>query len=171
MDVVFESKRLLFRKIVKSDFQNLCSVLQDKEVMYAWEHAFTDEEVNNWIDKNLERYSNEGYSYFAVIEKDTDHFIGVMGPLIEQMEDGEQIGIGYILNKQYWGKGYAVEGARASLDYAFQYLKADKVIAHIRPNNLPSRKVAEKLGMKIEGEYIKHYKGKEMVHLIYSRGK
>ncbi|MDF2930032.1 GNAT family N-acetyltransferase [Anaerospora sp.] len=171
MDVVFESKRLLFRKMVKSDFQNLCPVLQDKEVMYAWEHAFTDEEVNSWIDKNLERYSNEGYSYFAVIEKDTDYFIGVMGPLIEQTEAGEQIGIGYILNKQYWGKGYAVEGARASLDYAFQYLNADRVIAHIRPNNLPSRKVAEKLGMEIEGEYIKHYKGKEMLHLIYSRGK
>lgn len=168
LEVMFESERLLFRKIVKSDFYHLCSILQDKEVMYAWEHEFTDEEVKNWIDKNLNRYSNEGYSYFAVIEKYTYRFIGVIGPLLEKIGVGEQIGIAYILNKRYWGKGFAVEGAKASMEYAFQHLGADKVIAQIRPNNLPSRKVAEKLGMTIEGEYMKQYKDKEMLHLVYS---
>lgn len=49
----------------------------------------------------------------------------------------------------------------------FQHLEADKVIAQIRPNNLPSRKVAEEPGMKIESEYMKPYKGKEMLYLIY----
>lgn len=169
MDVIFESERLLFRKIVRSDFDNLCPILQDREVMYAWEHAFSDEEVNNWIDGNQERYSRDGYSYFAALEKDTHRFIGVIGPLLEQTESGARIGIGYILDKRYWGKGYAVEGARAAVEYAFQQLQTDKVIAQIRPTNLPSRKVAEKLGMTIEGEYMKHYKGKEMLHLIYSR--
>lgn len=72
------------------------------------------------------------------------------------------------LKQKFWNKGYAVEGVRASVEYAFKTLNANKIIAQIRPENSSSRKVAEKLGMKIESEYIKHYKGKDMLHLIYS---
>lgn len=171
MNWIIESKRLNFRKISKSDFNSLRTILQDSEVMYAWEHAFTDEEVNEWINKNLIRYANEGYSYFAVIVKSTNDFIGVIGPLIEDINGTQHIGIAYILNKRYWGKGYALEGAEACINYAFSKLNADKVIAQIRPNNLPSRRIAEKLNMKIESEYVKHYNNIDMPHLIYSRTK
>ena len=171
MDVLFESERLLFRKITKGDFHDLCVILKDAGTMYAWEHAFSDEEVHSWIDHNLKRYANEGYSYFAAIGKADHHLIGVIGPLTEWIEGEARIGIAYILNKQYWGKGYALEGAAAAMHYAFLHLRAEKVIAQIRPNNLPSRKVAEKLGMQIEGEYIKRYRNKDMPHLIYSRTK
>ena len=166
-----ESKRLNFRKITKDDFNNLQPILQDLEVMYAWEHAFTDEEVYEWIDKNLIRYANEGYSYFAVTEKSTNDFIGVMGPLIEEINGTRHIGIAYILNKKYWGKGYGIEGAEACMNYAFSKLNADKVIAEIRPNNISSRKIAEKLNMQIESEFIKHYNNIDMPHLIYSKTK
>ncbi|SHK88945.1 GNAT family N-acetyltransferase [Desulforamulus aeronauticus] len=171
MQWILQSERLAFRKIDRDDFKDLCTMLQDIEVMYAWEHAFTDEEVYEWIDKNLIRYENEGFSYFAAIEKATGKFVGVIGPLIEEIDGIPYTGIAYILNKNFWCKGYAVEGAKACMDYAFAKLNADKVIAQIRPNNFPSRKVAEKLGMKIESEYTKHYNGSDMLHLIYSRTK
>ena len=73
-----------------------------------------------------------------------------------------------IVNKNFWGKGYALEGANACMQFAFEVLHAEKVIAQIRPGNLRSRKVAEKLGMKIEGEFAKQYRGVNMPHLIYS---
>lgn len=53
--------------------------------------------------------------------------------------------------------------------YAFDRLGAQKVIAEIRPENRPSRRVAERLGMWVEREFVKHYRGKEMPHLIYSK--
>ncbi len=171
MQWILESERLGFRNISKDDFNNLCLILQDAEVMYAWEHAFSDDEVHDWINKNLTRYSNEGFSYFAAIEKSTDKFIGVVGPLKANIDGTAYIEIAYIFNKAFWGKGYAYEGAKACVNYSFDKLKADKVIAQIRPDNLPSRKVAEKLGMKMEGEYLKHYNGKDIPHLIYCRTK
>lgn len=166
--VIYETERLSFRKIKKEDFDELCLILKDSEVMYAWEHAFTDDEVLAWIEKNLSRYGNEGYSYFAVILKETGKLIGLMGPLVEEIEGSKYTGIAYIFNKDYWHKGYALEGAKATLAYAFKVLKADYVIAEIRPENKASRRLAESLNMQIEGEFIKKYKGKEMVHLIYS---
>ncbi|MGE7624159.1 GNAT family N-acetyltransferase [Viridibacillus sp. NPDC096237] len=144
---------------------------QDIEVMYAWGHAFSDGEVLEWIEKNLIRYDQDGFSYFAAIEKETGEFIGVIGPMIDTIEGISYIEIAYILDKAFWGKGYAVEGAKACLDYAFNELEADKVIAQIRPDNLASSKVAEKIGMEIEGEYMKHYRGRDILHLIYSKTK
>lgn len=171
MKWMMESDRLYFRKITKNDFNNLKPILQDIEVMYAWEHAFTDEEVLEWIDKNLVRYDNEGYSYFSVIEKLTNQFIGVAGPLLEDINGVKYIGIAYIIDKKYWGKGYGFESAKTSMDYAFNNLNAEEVIAQIRPNNLSSRKIAEKLNMQIQSEYLKHYNNIDMPHLIYSRTK
>ena len=168
MNWIIETPRLGLRYIAKDDFEELCSFLQNPEVMYAWEHGFTDEEVHQWIEKNLARYSKEGYSYFAAIEKSTGEMIGVIGPLIEEIEGVSHIGIAYILNNKYWSKGFATEGARACINYAFDQLNAAKVIAEIRPENAASRKVAERLGMKIEGQFVKHYNNKEMLHLIYS---
>ena len=168
MNCIIESERLKLRKITSDDFDDLCEILQDIEVMYAWEHAFSDSEVAEWIDKNIKRYEADGFSYYAAIEKETNQFIGVIGPLIEDIEGVRYIGIAYILNKRSWNKGYAVEGAKASIEYAFNTLNAAKVIAQIRPENLSSRRVAEKLGMEVENVYIKHYSGKDMPHLIYS---
>lgn len=169
MNIELSSDRLNFRKITYDDYGSICKILQDMDVMYAWEHAFSEEEVSKWINKNLIRYENHGFSYFAVIEKGTNNFIGLMGPLVENIEGEEYIGIAYILAKQYWGLGYGIEGAKACMDHAFNVLKADKVIAQIRPENIQSQKVAQRLGMQVEREYLKVYDGKEVPHLIYSK--
>ena len=112
-DIIIETDRLLFRKISKDDYVEIANILQDIEVMYAWEKSFSDEEVNSWIEENLKRYEKHGYSYFLVVEKASKKTVGVMGPLIETINEEEFTGIAYILNKKYWGKGYATEGAKS----------------------------------------------------------
>ena len=77
------------------------------------------------------------------------------------------MGVGYILGRNFWGRGYASEGAAACVDYAFDQLGAAEVIAEIRPENSASRRVAERLGMTARESFVKIYKGKEMPHLIY----
>lgn len=167
--IIIETNRLCLRKIQIDDYNAICTILQDINVMYAWEHAFSDKEVSEWIDENIMRYDRDGYSYWAVIEKDTNQLIGVTGLISEQVADEKYVGIGYIYNKSSWKFGYALEGASACVKYAFETLHIDEVSAQIRPNNLSSRKVAEKLGMTIKKEFVKNYKGKEMKHLLYSR--
>lgn len=167
-NIVLESDRLILRKIKDEDFKDIATILQDIDIMYAWEKAFSDEEVKIWINENLKRYDNEGFSYFLAINKKDNSIVGVIGPLIEKINDEEYIGIAYILNKSYWGMGYAYEGASACIDYVFSNLNTNKVIAQIRPNNISSIRLAQKLGMQLEGSYIKIYDNKEMKHLIYS---
>lgn len=167
-DTIIETDRLILRKINKDDYLEIANILQDIEVMYAWEKSFSNDEVKLWIDENLKRYDNEGYSYFLAVNKEDGTVVGVMGPLVEKIKDESFIGVAYILNKKSWGKGYAVEGVGACIDYAFNNLNAVNVIAQIRPNNINSIHVAQKLNMKIIDKYIKLYDGKEMEHLIYS---
>ena len=75
--------------------------------------------------------------------------------------------IGYIFNNKYWGKGYAIEAARACVDLAFNQYGLDRVYATIRPENEPSVKLALKLGMRKVGETVKRHNDKDMPHDIY----
>lgn len=165
--IILETSRLYLRRIQKNDDILISEILQDIDVMYAWEHAFSNDEVADWINENRMRYERDGYGYWAVIHKMSDRLIGVCGLLKEQADYENYVGLGYIFNKDYWGRGYALESASACVDYAFHTLKVKELTAQIRPNNLPSRKVAEKLGMEVKKEFIKRYRGKEMLHLIY----
>ena len=61
MKAILETQRLSLREMTKDDFPALCKILQDAEVMYAYEHAFSDEEVVAWLDKNLTRYEKDGF--------------------------------------------------------------------------------------------------------------
>lgn len=161
-------ERLNFREIIEEDFNLIHNILRDKEIMYAWGHGFSKKETMEWIEKNRVRYKNEGYSYFSVFEKETKKFIGLIGPLIEDINGEKHIGVAYILDKRYWGFGYATEGVSACIKYAFDFLHVNKVIAEIRPENINSCRVAERVGMKIEGEFVKIYNNESMLHLIYS---
>ncbi len=165
---VLETPRLNFRRLSHADHAALCPILGDAETMYAWEYGFTDAQITQWIDRCLSRYANDGYAYFAAIEKASGALIGLMGLLNEDIDGDIQLGVGYILSRCCWGRGYAAEGAKGWLDYAFGILGAARVIADIRPENTPSRQVAARLGMAVIGQHIKYVNGKEMLHLVYA---
>lgn len=166
--IIIKTPRLYLRQLKKEDYPFVCLFLQDIEVMYAWEHSFTGSEVTDWIDENIMRYERDGYSYWAVVERETEKLIGVCGLLAEQADEEKYVGIGYIFNKTYWNKGYAYESASACLAYAFDNLDIRMVTAQIRPENIASRKLAEKLGMTVKKQFVKDYKGKKMLHLLYA---
>ena len=79
MNMIFETERLFARKLTKDDFGSLCRILQDPEVMYAYEHAFSDAEVNSWLERQLKRYVTDGFGLWAVILKETGSMIGQCG--------------------------------------------------------------------------------------------
>jgi RimJ/RimL family protein N-acetyltransferase len=80
--------------------------------------------------------------------------IGYCGFFHQQVDGTEEIEIGYRLDPDYWSRGLATEGAQAVRDHAFRDLKLPRVISLIHPDNLPSRRVAEKSGMEIEKKTV-----------------
>jgi len=166
--IMLESDRLIFRKITANDFNDLAVMLRDAEIMAAWEHTFSDEQIHKWIETQVSRYQKEIVGYFAAISKDTGAFVGQMGLMWNDFDELRVLEIGYMLKREYWNMGYASEGAAALAQYAFDVIGINKVYASIRPENIRSIRVAEKIGMIAEGSFIKHYNGKDMEHIIYS---
>ena len=167
-DVILTTDRLILRKMTKADFSALCEHLQDAEVMYAYEHAFSDTEVWEGIDKQFQRYEKDDFGVWAVILKENGKLIGQCGLSVQPCEDRELLEIGYIFQKKYWHKGYATEAAIACREYAFDKLNADEVFSLIRDTNIASQNVALRNGMCICGTFVKHYHGKDMRHYIFS---
>lgn len=162
-----ETKRLILREMAQDDFGSLCKILKDKEVMYAYEGAFNDKEVQEWLDKQITRYKKDGFGLYAVILKETGVMIGQCGLTMQDIPGRRVIETGYLFQKKYWHNGYATEAAKACNEYAFNILGTDEVYSIIRDSNTASQNVAKRNGMVKTGTFIKHYKGIDMPHYIY----
>lgn len=165
--MVFETERLSLREMNQSDFKSLCKILQDEETMYAYEGAFSDTEVQEWLDRQIFRYQKWNFGLWAVILKETDEMIGQCGLTMQQWKDEEVLEIGYLFERLYWHKGYAAEAAKACKKYAFEILKADEVCSIIRDTNVASQNVAIRNGMTMTDTWTKYYKGVYMPHYRY----
>ena len=164
-----ETTRLFMREMKQSDYGALCKILQDSDVMYAYEGAFSDQEVQEWLDKQLRRYREDnGLGLLAVILKENGELIGQCGLTFQDCMGERVIEVGYLFQKAYWHKGYATEAAKACKKYAFNVLKAEEVFSIIRDSNIASQGVAERNGMVRSGEFVKHYRGIDMPHYVYS---
>lgn len=165
---IIETQRLILRKMEQSDFKDLCAILQDETVMYAYEGPFSDKEVQDWLDRQQTRYRQDGVGLYSVILKETGAMIGQCGLTIQSTSKGDALEIGYLFQKAYWGCGYATEAAAACKEYAFHVLDAKEVCSIIRDSNLPSQRVAVRNGMSVTGSFVKHYRGVDMPHYIFS---
>ncbi len=165
--MILKTERLNLREMNQADFNSLCSILQDEETMYAYEGAFSDSEVQEWLDRQLSRYQKWNFGLWAVILKETDEMIGQCGLTMQPWKDTEVLEIGYLFNRSYWHKGYATEAAKACKKYAFEVLQEDEVCSIIRDTNIASQNVALRNGMTVTDSWIKHYRGIDMPHYRY----
>lgn len=165
--MIIETDRLILKHISNNDFESLKSLLQDKIVMYAYEHAFSNDEVKKWYDINVERYKNKGYGMLGIFLKENNIFIGQAGITKQTVRNKIVDEIGYILRKEYWHRGYAIESAINLKNYAFNILKLDKVYSIIRDNNIPSINVAKRNGMTCIDTIVKYYYNIYMPHFVY----
>ena len=166
--IILESERLYLREMDHGDIEALCEILQDEEVMYAYEHAFSDEEVRQWLEKQLTRYKNDGFGLWAVILKATGSMIGQCGLTLQDCNGRSVVEVGYLFAKKYWHNGYATEAASACKEYAFNVLGIDEVYSIIRDNNEPSMNVAKRNGMLPKEKLVKYYYGMYMPHTAFS---
>ena len=171
MKKILETERLFLREMDEGDYHALCKILQDEKAMYAYEHAFSDAEVQEWLERQLGRYHEYGFGLWAVICKSTGEMIGQCGLTMQDCDGKQVLEVGYLFQRAYWHQGYATEAAIACKEYAFSQLGAERVYSIIRDNNEPSMRVARRNGMKPCGSFVKHYYGMDMPHLVFSVSK
>ena len=145
-------------------------VFGDAEVMRFGDGVQTREWVEAWLRTCLENYQRRGFGPYAVVEQSTGDVIGYCGLFYFLDIHGQpEIELGYRLRRAAWGQGYATEAARLVRDYAFHTLHIKRLIALIDPDNVPSIRVAEKIGMHYESEVmLEGYDHPDHVYVILS---
>ncbi len=144
------TSRLILRAFGEQDLDAYANMCSDPEVMRYIGNGKPLSREESWrsMAMMLGHWHLRGYGLWAVEEKSSSEMIGRIG--CWQPEGWPGLEIGWALRQQYWGYGYATEGAKASMVYGFENLGQSRLISLIRPENQASRRVAEKLGEKLQ---------------------
>ena len=140
------------RHLEAADLDFVAGMLGHDEVMRFWPRIMSRAEAEEWIVRQHERYARDGYGYWLAVERATGRPVGQAGLLAVDVDGQREISLGYILHRPYWGRGFATEAGIACRDMVFNTYDAARVIALIRPENVPSRRVADRMGMRPENE-------------------
>jgi len=144
-----ETQRLILRPMQADDFSALLEIFTDPKVMDCFGVGpFTPNQMQGWLQRNLNHQAEFGYGLFSVIRKADNKLIGDCG--LEQMElDGRHIAeLGYDFRSDTWHQGFATEAACAARDHAFRVLRLPALVSLIRVGNAASQRVAERVGMQ-----------------------
>jgi RimJ/RimL family protein N-acetyltransferase len=152
MRVFLETERLLLRRFVESDVDNLFNLDGAPEVMrFINGGKPTPRDVirNETLPRFLNAYERfEGFGVWAAIERSTGEFLGWFEFYPRKDVGPEEVELGYRLRRSAWGKGYATEGSRALIRKGFVELGVRRVVAETMVVNAASRRVMEKAGLR-----------------------
>ena len=142
-----ETERLCLRAFTPDDLDELFTVFGDAEVMryISGGKPRSREDTKKGLLSSLAGWQRRGFGLWAVVVKESKKMIGYCGLIF--LDDTPEIEVAYGLARAYWGKGYATEAALASLRFGFDELKLKRIVAVVNPENIPSQRVLEKLGM------------------------
>jgi RimJ/RimL family protein N-acetyltransferase len=147
---VIGTERLNLRGFAQTDIDRLAEILGDPVVMKympgdePWPREWAERELRNLI----EHWDRHSYGRWAVVDREDERMIGWCGlAFLPELNETE---VAYLLDKDYWNRGYATEAARISLRYGFEEVGLDRIIALAFPENVASIRVMEKIGMRYE---------------------
>ena len=153
MKIFIETERLILRELLDTDVDGMFELDADPDVhKFLGNNPITSlDQVREVISFIRKQYIANGIGRWAIIEKETNSFVGWGGfKLITELTNGHQdyYDLGYRLIKRFWGKGYATESAQACIAYAFNELKLSTIYAIADSQNFSSRKILEKCNFK-----------------------
>jgi len=153
---VIETERLRLRPMHDADLDNMAALLGDPEVMRFYPAPKSRTEARGWIRWNERNYAEYGFGLW-VIETMDGTFVGDCGITWQLVDGVRDIEVGYHVLPVFQGQGLATEAALASKDFA-RRAGARRLIAIIDPDNVPSQRVAEKIGLAFEKTAVVHGK-------------
>ena len=154
-DYVFESERLGFRRWQASDYAPFAALNANPDVMEFFPKTLSSTESDALIERIEMHFEEKGYGLWAVERKQDGAFIGFIGLLDVNFDIGidDATEIGWRLDEKFWKKGYAAEGAKACLAYAFNDLGKKEIYSFTSTINTPSETVMKRIGMEKAGEF------------------
>ena len=161
---LIETERLFLHEITADDLDDLLEIWGNSEAMRLFPSTLNRDEMKAWIERNAKRYQQFGHGIWAVIRKSDGLLVVDCGLVLQDVDGVEELEVGYHFNPRYWGNGYATEAARGCMQYAFNQLGRRRLISMIRPENIPSRRVAERNGLNIEKQLF--WRGYD--HYVYA---
>ncbi len=155
MEYLFTSERLGFRAWKPQDLLPMTALNMDEKVMEFFPSTVGEAHTQGFLNRMKIQLKEFGYCYFAVDRLDSQTFIGFIGMSNQAYEAyfTPCVDIGWRLAQKHWGKGFATEGAKACLKYAFETLKLKKIYSVATKRNVNSIKVMQKIGMQYDGEF------------------
>jgi len=149
--MILETSRLILRPFREEDIERFAELTANRDFMRFSLGPYTLEQTQGVLQKFLSWDQSGLPSQFAVVLRGDNHLLGYCG-FLHHPEVPNEVEIGYRLDPTYWNRGLITEAATAVREHAFTDLKLPRVISLIHPENIPSRRVAEKIGLKPERE-------------------
>lgn len=169
---IIRTERLVLRDFEEADWKSVHDYASDSEVVrYMPWGPNTIEDTRNFVRRaiaGLQEQPRRNYN-LAVVLISQNVLIGGCGIYVTNPDEREGY-IGYVFNRNYWGKGYATETANALLKFGFSQLNLHRIFATCDPANAASAHVLEKIGMQREGHFREHkqVKGRWVDSLQYA---
>ena len=146
---VISTERLVLRKMTQDDAGNLLEIFSDPVAMKYYPSTKNEHETMDWITWTEKNYHEYGVGLWIVEDKLTGEFLGQCGIVPQEVDGVIEMEIGYLFVRRFWGNGYATEAALACKNFGFDHLKLNKLVSLTDVHNIPSTKVAERIGMKV----------------------
>ncbi|UCH01702.1 MAG: GNAT family N-acetyltransferase [Candidatus Bathyarchaeota archaeon] len=140
--------RLRLRPFRIEDFDAYAAIMADPEIgkWFPKGEGYSRDEAEKSFNRILEHWTRHSFGLWAVFQKRKPSLMGRCG--LNRIDETSEVEIDFLLAKQFWGKGYATEAAQAVLEYGFTILHLSRIIALAKIENIASRKVMEKIGMR-----------------------
>lgn len=162
-----ETPRLRLRQFTFDDTDELYRIYSHPELFQYMsnEKPLSWEETREVINSITENWQQHHFGVWAVVYKKHQKLIGHCG--LKFLENTPEIQIGYLLLKSYWGRGLGTEAASSVLKYGFEVAKIERIVAVAKPENIASRRVMEKVGLKYKKDA--YYYNNDVVYYSLSR--
>ena len=166
-EVAFETEHLRLRPFAAdlSDLDALHEIQSDAHHMRFYPHPFSREESRAWIERSLDRQERYGYSLWVIEDRRSGEVLGNCGPIPQVIDGVGEVEIGWSVTPRRALHGSAPDAAGGWRDRCLGPLGMDHVISLIRPENVPSRGVAERIGMTVWKETL--HGTERRLHLVY----
>ena len=159
-----ETARLQLRQFTLDDFDDLFRLYSDPEVM-RYLSLRTREQTQASLCKHIQHWQEHNFGMYAVIDKQSGNMIGRCG--LGFLDNTPEVELGYVFDKSYWNMGLATEASKATLNYGFEEVKLNRIVAIAKPENIASVRVIQKVGMKYEKDA--HFYNVDVVYYAIAR--
>jgi RimJ/RimL family protein N-acetyltransferase len=164
MNTILETARLRLRELDDTDLEFMVTMLVASDVMRHYPRRQARELAGEWIARQRSRYEQDGHGLWLAELRDSGERVGQIGLMRQAVNGIDECEVGYLIDRPFWRRGLATEGALATRDYAFGVMNRPRVVSLVMPDNLPGQGVARRLGMEVIGRAP--HNGHE--HLVYA---